>query len=72
MHISWIRGTNEAEDELILFHVGGVDGEDRISWATPELSIGDEITIKISKDEVVDSAMCRTPYKKTDRSKSSG
>lgn len=67
VHINWIGGDSEAEEGFICFHVGGVDGEESINWITPELSIGDEIMIKISEDSVVDSATTRAPYKKMDR-----
>jgi hypothetical protein len=67
VHLNWIGGDTPDEEGYICFHVGGVDGEENISWTTPELSIGDEITIKISEDSVPDSETSRTPYKKMDR-----
>ncbi len=67
VHLTWIGGSNETEDGWILFHIGGSDGQERVRWETPELSIGDEITIKISEESVVDSETSRSPQEKIDR-----
>ncbi len=66
-NLSWVGGDNADDEGYIHFHVGGVDGEETVRWSTPELSIGDEITIKISEDAVVDSATSRSPHKKIER-----
>lgn len=67
VHLTWVGGNDPDDEGYILFHVSGVDGEESVSWITPELSIGDEITIKISEDTVVDSANSRSPHKKMER-----
>lgn len=67
VHLAWVGGANETEDGWVLFDVAGSEGEERVRWVTPELSIGDEITIKISEDPVVDSATSRSPHEKIDR-----
>lgn len=59
LRLAWVGGANETEDGWILFDISGSEGEESVRWDTPELSIGDEITIKISEDSVVDSATSR-------------
>jgi hypothetical protein len=67
LHLAWVGGADETEDGWILFDIGGSEGDERVRWDTPGLAVGDEITIKISEDPVVDSANSRTPQEKVDR-----
>lgn len=69
VHLSWVGGANETEDGWILFDIAGSDGEEQVRWSTPKVSIGDEITITISDESVVDSAALRTPHEKLARRK---
>lgn len=61
MHLAWVGGANETDDGWVLFDIAGSEGEERVRWITPELCIGDEITITISEDPVVNSATSRSP-----------
>jgi hypothetical protein len=70
VHLNWVGGTNETEDGFVVFHIGGSEREERVRWDTPELSVGDEITIRISEEPVVDSVTSRVPLEKIDRNKS--
>jgi hypothetical protein len=72
VHINLVGSENETEGPLILFHVGGVDGKESISWITPDIHIGDEINIKISNEPVIDSETQRSPYERMDRGNPGG
>ncbi len=61
VHLSWVGSENPDEEGLLLFNVGGGDGVETVRWNVPDLSMGDEITIKISDESVVDSATSRFP-----------
>jgi hypothetical protein len=67
LHLTCLCGDQVGDDDMMLFYVGGVDGKESVKWITPELSIGDEITIAISKDEVINSPTIRAPYERTQR-----
>lgn len=58
VQVSWI-GSTKAED-MVFLHIGGMDGEEHVSWRAPQLRIGDEVTIKIGQDiDVADQPTAR-------------
>jgi hypothetical protein len=44
VHLNWI---GPGSDPLLVFHVGGVTGGERVGWDVPELAVGDEVTVRI-------------------------
>ena len=68
VNLCWIGGDKPNDEGFICFHVGGVEGEETVRWNTPDLSIGDEITIKLSEESVGESPSVRSPYTKMERS----
>src|SRR5262245_3872751 len=65
VHLAWIGGGTEP---LLLSHVGGVMGGERVQWDLPQLKLGDEVTIKIAASGGTDSPSLRQPYARLDRS----
>jgi hypothetical protein len=65
--LAWVGRSGSEYEGFFCSHIGGVDGEERLQWTTPELSIGDEIVIKICEDNVVETVAVRTPNKRIDR-----
>jgi hypothetical protein len=50
--LCWIG--SERVGGLLLFRIGGIEGDDHLQWAVPQLKIGDELTIKILEDPAPD------------------
>src|SRR5688500_13676663 len=63
--IAWI---GPAADPLIVFHVGGVSGGDQVRWDMPQLSIGDEVIIKIVASDGTTPPSQRHPNPHADQS----
>jgi hypothetical protein len=55
--LTWVGGGSRRTAEGdIHFHVGGLDGrtEEHLTWSTPELQLGDTITVEIVEAACVD------------------
>jgi hypothetical protein len=65
IHLSWI-GSTKKEEDLIFFHIGGMDENEHVDWSAPQLKVGDEITIQISEDSAGDPPTSRKTVEQLD------
>lgn len=56
--LSWLGC--EGSQEVIFLGIGGMDGDEHVKWATPQIQIGDVIVLRIAKVSRVDSPCART------------
>jgi len=62
--LSWIGHPDEGE---VLLHVSGMDDREHVYWQTPQLKLGDEVTIKITECDVTDPPDTRKTVEEMDR-----
>jgi hypothetical protein len=65
VHITWL---GPATKPMLIFHVGGVVNDEHVRWDMPELTVGDEITIKIAASAGTTPPDQREPHEPIDRS----
>jgi hypothetical protein len=67
IQLSWIGSTKQREKHLLFFHIGGMDEIEHVDWTTPQLKLGDEVTIRIADDSPTDPPSSRKSVEEMDR-----
>jgi hypothetical protein len=63
VHLAWFGGSADSE---IFLGAGGMDDREHVDWDTPQLKVGDEVTVKITDCDENDPPSTRRTVEEVD------